>query len=87
MLAVRDAARTIDVADHRPGIAVWQNNGIAAAQTIGHLHFHVAGTLPSGGTEFGDVPEISIAAAKKIARHLRRHLLVGPDALRHLPDL
>jgi len=54
------AAGAIDKAYKRPGIAVWQNNGIAAHQAIGHLHFHVAGTLSDGGTDFGTVPELSI---------------------------
>ena len=72
MVALRDAAQTIDKADGRPGIAVWQNNGEEAAQKIGHLHFHVAGTMPGGGTDFGDVPEITLDAANAIARRLRR---------------
>ena len=74
MLAVRDAAVTINTTDHRPGIAVWQNNGIAAGQAIAHLHFHVAGTLEGGGTEFGDVKEISLTAARAIAGRLRPHV-------------
>jgi histidine triad (HIT) family protein len=70
MLALRDAAVVIDRADSRPGISVWQNNGVAAAQTVGHLHFHVAGTLPEGGTDFGDVEEISLSEARAIAARL-----------------
>ncbi|RFA18179.1 HIT family protein [Subtercola boreus] len=64
------AAKLIDEAYERPGIAIWQNNGIAAHQAIPHLHFHVAGTLPSGGTEFGPVPELSIGKTDKIAERL-----------------
>jgi histidine triad (HIT) family protein len=45
MEVIRRAARAIDWADGRPGIAIWQNNGLPAHQTIPHLHFHVAGTL------------------------------------------
>lgn len=70
MIAIRDAALTIDRAFERPGIAVWQNNGLAAHQAIPHLHFHVAGTLPGGGTDFGDVPELSVDATDKIGRRL-----------------
>jgi histidine triad (HIT) family protein len=70
MIAVRDAALTIDRAYGRPGISVWQNNGLAAHQAIPHLHFHVAGTLPGGGTDFGDVPELSVDATGKIGRRL-----------------
>lgn len=70
MVAVRDAAITIDSAYERPGVAVWQNNGVAAHQAIPHLHFHLAGTLPGGGTDFGDVPELSVAATGAIGRRL-----------------
>lgn len=87
MLALRDAAITIDRADQRPGIAVWQNNGIAARQTIGHLHFHVAGTLPDGGTEFGTVEEISLGAAAHIAKRLRGHVPTESRAPRTFPEL
>jgi histidine triad (HIT) family protein len=70
MVAVRDAAKLIDRAYKRPGIAVWQNNGIDADQTIRHLHFHVAGTLDEGGTERGKVIEISVEQTNKIADRL-----------------
>lgn len=72
MIAVRDAASTIDTAMERPGISVWQNNGLAANQTIGHLHFHVAGTLADGGTDFGKVPELSVEQTDSIAARLGR---------------
>src|SRR5207245_9357412 len=47
------AARAIDAADGEPGIAIWQNNGVDVDQTIPHVHFHVASSLPEGGTERG----------------------------------
>ena|SRR5260370_12555069 len=72
MREIRHAARVIDIADQRPGISIWQNNGIPANQTIGHLHFHVAGTLEGGGTEWGEVPELSLAETAAIAEKLRR---------------
>ena len=72
MQGIRHAARLIDLADHRPGIAIWQNNGVPAHQTIGHLHFHVAGTLESGGTDWGKVRELSISETQAIADKLRR---------------
>lgn len=70
MRAVRDAARTIQAAEEADGIAVWQNNGLAASQVVPHVHFHVAGALPEGGTNFGSVPEISLEAAQEIADRL-----------------
>ena len=68
---VAACAEAIDAAYERPGIAVWQNNGTAAHQAVGHLHFHVAGTLPGGGTEFGDVRERGILETNAIAERLR----------------
>lgn len=70
MIAVRDAAEAIDRAFSRPGVAVWQNNGTAAHQAIPHLHFHVAGTLPGGGTNFGDVEELTVDATDALGRKL-----------------
>lgn len=72
--AVALISRAIDAAFERPGIAVWQNNGLPAHQTIPHLHFHVAGTLPGGGTEFGDVPELTVEQTDAIAGKIRREL-------------
>lgn len=70
MIAVRDSARAISQAFERPGVAVWQNNGTAAHQAIPHLHFHVAGTLPGGGTDFGEVAERSVEETDDIGRKL-----------------
>lgn len=64
------AASAIDAAFERPGIAVWQNNGIPAHQAIGHLHFHVAGTLPEGGTDFGEVRELDVEETDVIGRKI-----------------
>lgn len=73
LLEVRDAAAAIDRAYRRAGIAVWQNNGAAAHQEIRHVHFHVAGTLDSGGTEWGAVDELSLYEAELIAERVRAH--------------
>ncbi|TDD65544.1 HIT domain-containing protein [Jiangella aurantiaca] len=70
---VRMAARLIDQAEQRPGISVWQNNGAAAHQTIPHVHFHIAGTLPEGGTDWEEVHELSIEETDAMAERLRAY--------------
>jgi histidine triad (HIT) family protein len=76
MIGIRQAALAINEAYRRPGIAVWQNNGIAANQTIGHVHFHVAGTLNAGGTEWGDVEELSLEETGSISDQLSPYLKI-----------
>jgi histidine triad (HIT) family protein len=73
-LGVRAAAQAINDAYERPGIAIWQNNGVPAHQTIAHAHFHVAGTLPEGGTEWGEVSEEPLEKTAAIARNLVPYL-------------
>jgi histidine triad (HIT) family protein len=71
MESVIVAAKAITEAYKVEGIAVWQNNGIPARQTIPHVHFHVAGTLPEGGTEWNEVDEVSVVETDAIAGKLR----------------
>lgn len=71
---VRRAARAIDAVDQRPGISIWQNNGVEAHQAIPHFHFHVAGTVEGGGTRWDDVQELSLEATDAIAARLRTHM-------------
>jgi histidine triad (HIT) family protein len=56
------------------GVAVWQNNGIPAHQSVPHVHFHVAGTLPEGGTIWEEVERLDVARTDVIAAQLRPHL-------------
>ncbi|TDE60450.1 HIT family protein [Nonomuraea mesophila] len=74
MNAVRRAARAIVAAYDPGGVAVWQNNGVPAHQTVPHVHFHVAGTLPDGGTRAGEVPRLDLDATDEIAERLSPHL-------------
>lgn len=72
MNLIRRAAIAIDAVDMRPGISIWQNNGVDAHQAIPHLHFHIAGTIDGGSTDWhDDVPELSIAQTDAIADKLR----------------
>ncbi|HEX8802758.1 MAG TPA: HIT family protein [Acidimicrobiales bacterium] len=63
------------------GVAVWQNNGIPAHQSVPHVHVHVAGTLPGGGTDWGPVERLAVDRTDAIAARLRPHLpLAGTGA-------
>ncbi len=77
MTTVIEVADAIAHAYAPTGIAVWQNNGVPANQMIPHMHFHVAGALSDGGTDFGDVPELSIRDTDVIAENLRPFLCTG----------
>lgn len=74
MIGVRQTALAINEVYRRPGIAIWQNNGVPANQTINHVHFHVAGTLDDGGTDWGEIEELPLTATEAIARKLASHL-------------
>lgn len=72
-LTQRAAAAIVQAFDVE-GVAVWQNNGVPSHQTVPHVHFHVAGTLPGGGTDWGTVPRLSFDETARIADRLRPHL-------------
>lgn len=74
MDAVVRATTAIVGAYDPPGVAVWQNNGVPAHQSVPHVHVHVAGTLPGGGTEWGAVERLSFDETDAIAERLRPHL-------------
>ena len=72
--AVARAPAAIVGAYDPPGVAVWQNNGVPAHQSVPHVHVHVAGTLPGGGTEWGPVDRLPFDETDAIADRLRPHL-------------
>lgn len=72
--AVARATQSIVAANDVEGVAVWQNNGVPANQSVPHVHFHVAGTVEGGGTIWGDVDRLPVEETNKIAEQLRPHL-------------
>jgi histidine triad (HIT) family protein len=70
---VRATAAVVGAFDPE-GVAVWQNNGIPANQSVPHVHAHVAGTIPGGGTIWGEVERLEVTATDVIADRLRPHL-------------
>jgi histidine triad (HIT) family protein len=75
MAAVRRAARAVVAATAAAGLAVWQNNGVPSHQSVPHVHFHVAATLPDGGAEWGPVPSLTVEETDALAERLRGHWL------------
>lgn len=55
------------------GVSIWQNNGISASQSIPHVHFHIAGTLEEGGTDWGHVPELTLKETQEIANKVEKY--------------
>jgi histidine triad (HIT) family protein len=73
MAAVVRAARAVAATSGADGVAVWQKNGVGNGQTIPHVHVHVAGTLPEGGTAWGAVPSLTVEETDRLADALRPH--------------
>ena len=71
MRCVQAAVGAIAKVYSAEGVAVWQNNGRPAHQSVPHVHFHVAGTLPGSRTDWGPVPTISIVETDAIEARLR----------------
>jgi histidine triad (HIT) family protein len=78
MVDVQRASRAIAAESDPEGIAVWQNNGTPAHQSVPHVHVHVAATLPGGGTNWGDVPALPVDETDRIGDRLRPHLPALP---------
>lgn len=74
MAATVRAAKAIVAAFDPEGVAVWQNNGVPAHQSVPHVHVHVAGTLPEGGTNWGEVERLPVSETDRIASLLQTHL-------------
>ncbi|MCS4493428.1 MAG: HIT family protein [Pantoea ananatis] len=73
-ILLKKVAKAIVKAYKSEGISIWQNNGIPASQSIPHMHFHIAGTLKGGGTDWGDVPELTLDETQQIANKINIHL-------------
>ena len=74
MQATVRAATAVRDAFDPDGLVIWQNNGIPAHQSVPHVHFHIAGTVPGGRTIDGPVQRLSTAESDTIAARLRPHL-------------
>jgi histidine triad (HIT) family protein len=81
MTTIIRAAEAIRAAFDPRGIVVWQNNGVPANQSIPHVHFHVAGTLPQRRTNMGDVERLPTEATDRIASEIRPHLGTCPSTM------
>lgn len=72
--AVARAARAVRSAFDPDGVLIQQHNGVAAFQTVPHVHVHV---IPKrAGTPFPPVEEVPVTPAEEravIARRLREH--------------
>ncbi len=68
------AAKAIRDAFDPEGVRVWQNNGVAAEQSVPHVHVHIAGTVRDGGTGAGDVERLPTSATDAIGDRLKPHL-------------
>jgi histidine triad (HIT) family protein len=72
-LAVVAAARAVRAALGPAGVLIQQNNGVAACQTVPHIHFHVIPKVP-GPFPPAQPPELMPYEERaKLAERLSRH--------------
>jgi histidine triad (HIT) family protein len=70
---VGDAARAVRAALDPPGLLVQQHNGVAAFQTVGHVHVHVVPKVPGPFPPAEPVPRLPLEERMQLADTLRRH--------------
>jgi histidine triad (HIT) family protein len=75
---VADAARAIRAALDPPGLLVQQHNGVAAFQTVGHVHVHVVPKVAGPFPPAEPVPRLSPEERLRVADTLRRHWPARP---------
>jgi len=71
--AVVDAARAVHAAFDPPGLLVQQHNGLAAFQTVPHMHVHVVPKVPGPFPPAAPVPRLDHVERLGLAEILRRH--------------
>ena len=70
---VGDAARAIRAALDPPGLLVQQHNGVAAFQTVGHVHVHVVPKVPGPFPPAEPVLRLPLEERVRLADTLRHH--------------
>lgn len=71
--AVARTARTLRAGLDPEGVLIQQHNGVAAFQTVPHVHFHVIPKVPGPFPPLETPPVVPAAERAKLAAHLRRH--------------
>ncbi len=71
--ATARAARAVRAAFDPDGVLIQQHNGVAAFQTVPHLHVHVIPKAPGPFPPVGEVPVIPSEERAATARRLREH--------------
>ena len=72
MLTTRKLAQVVQTVTGAPGLLLSQFNGVAAGQTVPHVHFHIIPRFPdqrlkSHGREKADMTELAALAERIIA--------------------